>query len=99
MSYKVHVFIGIVLTFAMFFGIILYNYYYFGKMNTLLIFIEIIIGVLAVRFLWRLVPVKCLSGNCNGKAYCKGSKPIIYECSKCGYIHTTSISEGSGGDW
>ena len=89
MNYKAHLILGIILQFAAF-GVIVFNFDEFGFP---LIF-TFIVTVLAVRFLWRLVPSRCPSANCNGKAYCKGSRPMRYECGKCGYIHVTSVSEG-----
>jgi hypothetical protein len=97
MSWKIHQFIEIVLQFATFFGIVVFSYSYFGDFHFFRTVIMAFIGVLAVSFLWRLVPVKCPSGNCNGKAYGKGRKPVIYQCSKCGYIHDTGTSIRLGG--
>lgn len=89
MIYQLHLIIGMALQFAAFF-VIAFNSDEFGFSAIF----KIIVCALAIWFLWRLVPARCPSGNCDGKAYAKGSRPIRYECSKCGYVHVTSVSEG-----
>ncbi len=97
MNYKIHLFIHEVLRFTTIIGIGVLGFIYFRKLHILWFALSAIIGVYGVRFLWRLVPVSCPFGNCNGKAYCKGSRPVIYECSKCGCIHETSLLIDAGG--
>ena len=48
----------------------------------------------AVRTLWRLVYARCK--NCGGRAFCKGSRPIYFECADCGHTHDTGWCEGGG---
>lgn len=49
-----------------------------------------------IRFAFRrLVPARCPVPSCGGKAYCKGSRPIFYQCSKCGEVRQTRVFEGS----
>ncbi len=48
----------------------------------------------AVRTLWRLVYARCK--KCGGRAFCKGSRPIYFECADCGHTHETQWSEGGG---
>jgi hypothetical protein len=48
-----------------------------------------------MRFLWRKsVPIKCPSENCDGAAFCEGSRPIVFRCRKCGHIEETNWYEG-----
>ena len=49
----------------------------------------------AVRILFRrLVYARCK--KCSGRAFCKGSRPIYYECADCGHTHETNWCEGGG---
>ncbi len=48
----------------------------------------------AVRILFRrLVCARCK--NCGGRAFCKGSRPICFQCADCGHTHETGWYEGS----
>ncbi len=47
----------------------------------------------AVRILFRrLVHARCK--NCGGRTFCKGSRPIYFECADCGHTHDTGWCEG-----
>lgn len=48
------------------------------------------------RLLMFLVPARC--PNCSGKAYCRGSRPIVFVCCECSHTHNTGMSFGSGED-
>jgi len=53
------------------------------------------LGLALVRFAFRqFVPAKCNAPGCGGSTFQKGSRPIYYECSKCGHVHDTGIYEG-----
>ncbi len=48
----------------------------------------------AVRILFRrLVCARCK--NCGGRAFCKGSRPIYFQCADCEHTHETGWYEGS----
>jgi len=112
MNYKIHLYVGIGLAVGTFLGVAWYFFtnpyevdYISFLMNLPLIgflmaIIAIWVAILVVTDLWNLVPVKCPSENCDGKAYgetkmrIKGEAPIIYKCSKCGYVHDTGVWAG-----
>ena len=48
--------------------------------------------VAAVRILWRRVYARCK--KCGSRAFCKGSRPIYFECADCGHTHDTGWCEG-----
>jgi hypothetical protein len=79
-------------------GAITFNFFLNGKneiLTVLLLFSSAIVGSLVPRYIFRnYITAKCKIPGCNGDAYCKGSKPIRYECSKCGNIYHSKIREG-----
>ena len=93
------------ITFHILFGFLLQGFaflgaWYYCKMIrdefSFILFLSISIPLLLlVRFLWRKsVPVKCPLENCDGAAFCEGSRPIVFRCSKCGHIVETNWYEG-----
>ena len=42
------------------------------------------------RMVTWLIPAKC--PQCSGPTYCRGSRPIRFECRRCGHLHNTGIS-------
>jgi hypothetical protein len=48
------------------------------------------IATVVPRLAMLLVPARC--PQCHGKAYCRGSKPIIFVCRLCSGKHNTRIS-------
>lgn len=113
MSYKEHAFLEIALWFAIVISISVLVVHYQGKVPPnwrfvmfIMMVISWIFATVAFRYLWKLVPVKCPSGNCDGRAYRKVARPepskpideppektVIYECNKCGYIQRTIVRE------
>ena len=97
-----HLIAGIVLYFVTFFAIgITLMFLFFiknggGEPNLKSLWIVaggITVGMMCVRFLYRrLVHARC--PECGEKTYCKGARPIYYECSSCGHVHKTNVSEG-----
>jgi hypothetical protein len=90
-----HVMSGFLLQGAAFFG----TWYYFkiirGEFSFVLFLIIAVPSVLLARFLWRkCLPLKCSAGDCDGMAYCEGSRPIVFRCHKCGHIIETKWYEG-----
>jgi len=91
--------LGIGLQFVTFFGVAFLLFVKGPRLRTenttvFLYFIGIAVSVFLVRFLFRrFVPAKC--PECGGRANCKGSRPIYYECADCGHVHETNVREGS----
>lgn len=90
-----HVLFGFLLQGAVFFGAIYYFNMVRGEFSFVLFVIVAIPAVLLVRFLWRkCLPVKCSAEDCDGMAYCEGSRPIVFRCHTCGNIVETNWHEG-----
>ncbi len=63
-----------------------------GTLRIIIIGISILIGGLFIQRRFSQIPATC--PNCGGPSYYHGGRPITYQCSKCGHIHTTIVSEG-----
>lgn len=54
-----------------------------------------ILGYLVPRALFRhLIGAKCPAPNCRGRAFPKGTQPIVYVCGSCRRSYPTEWSEG-----
>ena len=87
--------IHVILGFALQIGTFLFVIFSFDERGFFMI-VASILAVLVVRFAYRrFVPAECKVATCGGRAYQKGSRPLYYECSECGYVYKTSWYEGS----
>jgi hypothetical protein len=87
--------IHVILGFALQIGAFLFVYFSLSGSKFFIIAAGIV-ATLLVRFAYRrFVPAECKVATCGGRAYQKGSRPLYYECSECGYVYKTSWYEGS----
>jgi hypothetical protein len=87
--------IHVILGFALQIGAFIFVYFSLSG-SKFFIIVASIVATLLVRFAYRrFVPAECKGATCGGRAYQKGSRPLYYECSDCGHVHTTNWYEGS----
>ena len=90
-----HVLFGFLLQGIAFFGTWYYLKIIRGEFSLFLFIILVVPSVFIVRYLYRkCLPIKCPAPNCDGMAYCEGSRPIVFRCHKCGHIVETQWNEG-----
>ncbi len=97
MPIGLHLLLGALLQFGTLFGFAALLIY--SQLSATLMAFVIVAGFLvmfSVRILFRrLFPASCK--KCGGRAFCKGSRPIYFECADCEHIHDTGWCEGGSG--